>query len=58
MHSIKVMFLYYLFMYLFIYLCLAFVRISAAFQVGLRSKVSNETGESVKGLCDVFEGLV
>jgi len=34
------------------------LRISAAYQVDLRSKVSNEAGENVRVLCGVFEGLV
>jgi len=34
------------------------IRISAAYQVGLRSKVSNEAGKNVRVLCGVFEGLV
>jgi len=34
------------------------VRISAAYQVGLRSKVSNEAGENIRVLCGVFEGFV
>jgi len=36
---------------------MSIVRISAAYQVGLRSKVSNEAGENVKVLCGVFWGL-